>query len=85
MLVIFVLNVIVLALGGIFVWLPEVKTLPEIVGYNVDGALVTGMGYFNRFAEVMWPLQIVMQGALFILAYYIIKIGLRFLLGHRAP
>ena len=85
MLIMLLLNVIVIAIGGIFVWLPEVRTLPMIAGYDIDSQLLLGMGYVNRFFETMWPLQIMWSGLLFLVAYYIIKMGVRFLLGHRAP
>jgi len=85
MLIMLLLNVVVIALGGIFVWLPEVLVLPNIVGYNIDGALITGMGYVNRVFEVLWPLAIMWAGFLYLMAYYIIKMGVKFLLGHRAP
>lgn len=85
MLVIFVLNVVVLAIGGIFVWLPEVTTLPEVLGFDIDAALVTGMQSGNRFFELIWPLGYVMQGAIVIVIYYAVKMGLRLIFGHRAP
>jgi len=85
MLIMLLLNVVVVALGGIFVWLPEVLVLPDIVGYNIDGALVMGMGYVNRVFETIWPLAIMWTGFQYLMAYYIIKMGVKFLLGHRAP
>lgn len=81
----FLLNVVVIALGGIFTWLPAVDTLPNIVGYNVDSALLQAMGYSNRIFEAFYPLAIMFQASLVLFGYYIIKMGLRFLLGHRAP
>jgi hypothetical protein len=85
MIIMFILNVIVIALGGIFTWLPEVSILPTIAGYDIDAGLVLGMGYTNRMLEALWPLAIMFQGFLFIVGYYMIKTGLRFLLGTRAP
>lgn len=85
MLIMLLLNVVVVALGGIFVWLPEVQTLPTIVGVDIDAQLLIGMGYANRFFEAVWPLAIMWAGFLFLLGYYTIKIAVKFLLGHRAP
>lgn len=85
MLINLVLNVIVLFIGALFSWLPAVTALPTIAGFNIDAALVTGIGSFNRFITFYWPIYILFQGALFLVGYYTIKIGLRFLLGHRAP
>ena len=69
----------------VFAWLPKVETLPNIVGYDIDTALVSGTSMFYRFAEIVWPVQIVMQGFLVLLFYFGIKMILRFFLGHRAP
>jgi hypothetical protein len=85
MLIIFALNVIVLGFGAIFLWLPVVTTLPQIVGYNIDGALVQGMGYVNTVLGAIWPLMYVFLGMLSLMTYYTIKMGVKFLLGHRAP
>ena len=85
MLIMLLWNVVILAIGSIFAWLPIVVTLPNIVGYNIDGALITGMGYVNQVITNIWPLYYVVQGMLYLMLYYTIKMGLRFLLGHRAP
>lgn len=85
MLIMLVLNVIVLGIGAIFVWLPEVHVLPHIIGYDIDTALLTGMGYVNRVFDSIWPLWYVFQGMLYVMIYYTIKMALRLLLGHRAP
>lgn len=79
------LNLLVLILGGIFSWLPEITTLPTIADYDIDTALVTGMGYFNSFATAVWPLKVLMQGFLFLLGYYLVKVALKFFLGSRTP
>lgn len=79
------LNIIVLFLGAIFSWLPTITNLPNILGFDIDAALVTGMGQFNQFANTFWPLKLMFQGFLVIMIYFGIKMALRFLLGHRAP
>ncbi len=79
------INVIVLIIGAIFSWLPIVSTLPTIAGYDIDGALVSGMGYFNTFTTTFWPVAYMFQAFLFLMAYYLLKIGIIFFLGHRAP
>ncbi len=85
MLVYLVLNLITLVLNGIFGWLPVVEHLPTINGYDIDGALVSGVGMFNRLAENIWPLLDMFYAFLVLLGYYVVKMGLKFILGHRAP
>lgn len=79
------LNVVVLFIGAIFSWLPQVTTLPTIMGVDVDGALVTGVGQLYQFTDTFWPLGYMFNGFIFLMGYYIIKLGIRFLLGHRGP
>lgn len=85
MIINFLLNIIVLVVGAIFAWLPDVTVLPTIGGYDIDSAFVTGIGSFNTFTQTFWPLKIVFTGFLFLMGYYAIKIGVKFFLGHRAP
>lgn len=85
MIITLLLNLVVLILGVIFSWLPVVTSLPEIMGYDIDGALVTGVGYMQTFFYTFWPFQIIFQGFLILMVYYTIKIVLKFFLGHRAP
>lgn len=80
-----VINIIVLILGVIFGWLPSVTSLPAIGGYDIDTALVNGMGYTRTFFETFWPLSIVFDGFLVLMLYFVIKIVIRFFLGHRSP
>ena len=85
MIVNMLLNIIVLFLGAIFSWLPQVLVLPTIAGFDIDTALQTGLGQLNFFMDTFWPLYILMQGFLVLVGYYVIKMTLRFFLGHRAP
>lgn len=79
------LQIIITAFTILFSWLPTVSTLPPIAGYDIDGALVTGVGEFKTISTVFWPLQDLYLGFLFLMGYYIIKIILKLFLGHRAP
>lgn len=79
------LNVVVLILGAIFSWLPQVTTLPTIVGYDIDTALTTGVGQLKTFMIAFWPIGIMFQGFLVIMGYYAIKMVLGFFLGSRSP
>ena len=79
------LNLIVLFIGAIFSWLPQVTTLPMIAGYDIDTALVSGMGQFHAFTQTFWPIQDMFYAFLFLMVYYITITGIRFFLGHRAP
>lgn len=84
MIVNLLLNTVVLILGAAFAWLPTITTLPEIVGFDIDGALVSAVGQLKTFMEVVWPLQIMFNGFLVLMSYYIIKTVLRFIFGARA-
>jgi hypothetical protein len=79
------LNVFVLILGALFSWLPTINTLPVIVGYDIDSALVTGVGQMRAFFTAFWPLSIMFSGFLVIMGYYGIKLVLSFFLGSRTP
>lgn len=79
------LNLIIATIGVLFSWLPTVSTLPLIGGYDIDGVLSTGMTQFNTIAVSFWSLLIVFQGFLYLMGYYILKLTLRFFLGHRTP
>jgi hypothetical protein len=79
------LNFVLLIFGAIFSILPIVDKLPTIAGYDIDGAMVLGMGYLNSFFNAFWAESIMFQGFLVIVVYYILKMGLTFFLGHRMP
>lgn len=79
------LNVVVLFIGALFSWLPQVTTLPYIVDYDIDTALVNGVGQLRTFFEAFWVLGIMFQGFIFLLGYYSIKMVLKFFLGSRSP
>lgn len=85
MIVAFLFNLIVLVVGAIFSLLPQVTTLPTVNGFDIDAALVIGVGQLKTFATAFWPLMYMFYGALFIMAYYALKQGVKFLIGHRAP
>jgi hypothetical protein len=74
-----------LILGAIFSWLPVITTLPTIGGFDIDGALVTGMGQFNTFIATFWPLDYMFKAFLFLMAYYGLKMLIQFFIGHRTP
>jgi len=79
------INLVVLILGAIFSWLPVVTTLPTIYGFDIDGALVTGVGQLHTFTQTFWPIQYMFGAFLFLMTYYIVKMAVGFFLGHRAP
>lgn len=85
MIIAFLFNLIVLVIGAIFSILPEVSTLPSVGGFDIDAALVAGIGQLNAFFTAFWPLSIMFQGFLVIMGYHALKIGIKFLIGHRAP
>ncbi len=79
------LNVVVLLLGAVFSMLPSVTTLPVILNYDIDGALVTGMGQLRTFLEAFWAIGLMFSGALIILTYFSVKMVIKLFLGSRAP
>lgn len=85
MLTMLILNVFVLFLGAIFIWLPQVTTLPTIIGFDIDSAFVTAVGQFKTLMVTFWPWYYMFLGMLVLLGYYSIKQVLRFFLGSRAP
>ena len=84
MIIMLLLNVLVVVLGVAFSWLPVVSSLPEIAGYDIDTALQTGVGQLYSMFDSFWFLGILFQGFLFLMAYYIVKMVVRFFFGHRA-
>jgi hypothetical protein len=85
MIINFLLSIIVNILTVIFGWLPSIQTLPKIMGFDIDSALVTGMGQLNTVISSVWVLGYLMGGFLVIMGYYGLKMTLRFFLGSRAP
>lgn len=85
MIINFLLNIVVLILNVIFGWLPEVITLPTIVGYDIDGALVSGVGQLRFFFSSFWAIGYMFSGFLVIIGYYVMKATLKLFLGARAP
>lgn len=80
-----IMATVVYILNAIFGIFGTVTTLPTIGGYDIDAALVTGMGSFYAFTNAMWPVTDVMGGVAVLYTYYFVKMVARFLLGHRAP
>lgn len=79
------LNVFILFIGAIFSWLDVVETLPQIGGYDIDTALVNGVGQMNQFFFTFWYLQIMFYGFLFLLGYFAVKNIIKFFLGSHTP
>ncbi len=79
------LGVFVNTVNYIFSFFPAVLTLPKIGSYDIDGALVSGIGQFHTVSNALWPLQIMFEGFLFLMAYYALKILANLIFGHRAP
>jgi hypothetical protein len=83
MIVNILVNTIALILGALFSWLPVVTTIPKIFGFDIDAALVTGIGQFNTVATYVWPLRDMFGAFLVLMTYYGVKIIVIFFLGHR--
>ena len=65
-------------------WLPTVTTIPHIAGYDIDAALVSGVGSFYAFVGYFWMFADLWYGFLVLMGYYTIKMVLKVFLGHRA-
>lgn len=85
MIIAFLFNLIVLIIGAVFSILPQITTLPTIGGFDIDSALVSGMGELNAFMATFWFLKDLFIGFLVLMAYFSLKLIIRFLVGHRAP
>lgn len=85
MIVLFLLQVLISGIGIIFWPLPTITTLPTIGGYDIDSALVSGMGELNAYAAAVWPLQDVFVAVLVLFSYYGLKMILKLVLGSHAP
>lgn len=81
----FILNLVVTIFGIIFEGLPKVTTLPTINGFDIDTALINGVGDLNVVFGTFWYLKDVFIGGLIILTYFGIKMLLKTVLGSRAP
>ena len=79
------LNVVVLVFGAILSLLPTIQKLPSIMGYDIDASLVAGMGYINSVVVPFWVIGYIVNGALVILGYHLIKFIVIFFFGHRTP
>lgn len=78
------INLVVLIVGAVFSLLPIVTTLPTIGGYDIDSALSSGIGSFHVFATAFWPFQYILDGFIFLMTYYIIKMVFKFIMGARS-
>ena len=85
MIVNLLINLVVLIIGSIFSWLPQVTTLPTIGGFDIDSAMVTGVSQLKQFMVPFWPISYMFAGFLFLMGYYSLKIGINFFFGHRTP
>jgi len=64
--------------------LPVVTSLPVIGGYDIDSALVSGVGSFYSFINVVWPIKDLFYGFIVLIGFYTLKnVVLRLFLGSR--
>lgn len=80
----FLISVVVLFIGAVTQWLPIVTTIPSIGGFDLDGALVTGISAFSRFTLYFWPIRILFIAFLWVMGYYAIKKIVILFMGKRA-
>lgn len=77
------INTLVMFIGALFTLFPVVTVLPTIGGYDIDTALVTGISQLYTFADAFWYITVILQGFGILMAYYGIKLAIRFFFGHR--
>lgn len=65
--------------------LPTVTTLPNIAGFNIDSALVSGVGQLNQFTNAFWPIADMLFAFFALVSYYILKKIAILILGSRSP
>lgn len=66
--------------------LQKVDHLPQILGIDIDSALMSGVSLAHSVFILVWPIADMMAGALFLLGYFVLKnLALRTFLGNRAP
>jgi hypothetical protein len=80
----FILNIIVLILSSLFLWLPQIQTFPTIIGFDIDGMLLNGIGMLKEYMITFWPLYTMFQGFLVLVGYFLLKRVISLFLGSRA-
>ena len=68
-----IINVVLVVFGSFFSFFDIVQTLPTINGFDIDGALVSGMSAFYTFIHTFWYIGDVFYGFLFLMGYFLIK------------
>jgi len=72
-------------LSILFALLPTVTVLPSIAGFDIDTAIGNGVAVLYRLFELFWPLEILLQGLLFLLGYFALKLLVKVFFGSRLP
>jgi len=85
MLITKLLLLVAYAVSALLSFLDIVTTLPMINGYDIDSALVSGVGQAYNFAAVVWPVRDVLLGAAVLWAFHGLMLFLKAILGSRAP
>ncbi len=85
MITILFLNFLVVILGAIFSLFPVIDKLPVLFGFDIDTAIVNGMGSLQALFSTFWILQDIFYGFLALMTYYTIKVVIKFFLGSRTP
>lgn len=85
MIFISILQFVVAILAALLSWLPNVSSLPTVLGVDVDANMINAMSYFYSATDSFWPVRDLFIGVLFYTTYLGIKLLARLMLGHRAP
>ncbi len=78
------IDIIVLILGAIFSNFDIITKLPLVNGFDIDAALITGIGSLNTFMDTFWPIDYMFKTFLLLVGYYILKMIATTLFGSRS-
>lgn len=87
MLVNLLINLVLLIIGAVLSLpiFPKIDKFPTINGYDIDSALVTGLGQLHQIMGTFWIIKDVFYAFLFLLGYYGLKMVVKLFFGHRSP
>ena len=80
-----ILKSLVDAMNVVFAYMPDGRTLPIILGVDIDNIFSTGIAYVRLLAAIFPPFTTLMVCASVYLTWRLIVLGLKVALGSRAP
>lgn len=77
----FLLNIVVVLIGGLLFFLPEGSRLP----FGIDEPMVTAAGWVHALMDVFWPMEIMLTVVLYYMLFRVSILVIKLFIGHRAP